>query len=54
MPNVFKKMIEREMSQGGYPARKTRVSKKWLLQKAREAKNRTITSSKFKNQNPTV
>ena len=54
MRKVFTKMVEREVSQGGYPARKSRASKKWLQQKAKEAKNRTLTNSKFRNQNPAV
>tara|TARA_R110000824_G_scaffold49838_12_gene139697 strand:- start:2609 stop:3250 length:642 start_codon:yes stop_codon:yes gene_type:complete len=54
MRKVFTKMLEREVSQGGYPAKKARASKKWLQQKAREAKSRTLTNSKVRNQNPNI
>lgn len=51
--NVFTKMIEREVHSGGYP-RKARASIKWLLRKAREAKQRRIGTSKLRNMNEQV
>ena len=51
--NVFTKMLDREVHQGGFP-RKARVAKKWLLRKARDAKQRRVGTSKLRNINKTV
>ena len=51
--NVFTRMLDREVHRGGYP-RKARVAKKWLLRKAREAKQRRIGTSKLRNINEQV
>ena len=51
--NVFTKMIEREVHAGGYP-RKARASRKWLLRKARETKQRRVGTSKLRNINEQI
>ena len=48
--NVFTKMIEREVHSGGYPI-KARVARKWLLRKARAAKQRRVGTTKLRNIN---
>ena len=51
--NVFTKMIEREVHSGGYPI-KARVARKWLLRKARAAKQRRVGTTKLRNINEQV
>jgi len=47
--SVFTEMLKRETSSGKYPSEKARVSKKWLLKKARSSRYRRVGTSKLRN-----